>query len=184
MWNHQNYTILIAYLIHAYIFHFYETLEILHKKPFTILCHFICTNISTNTLYLWLPDLGERSERKGTIGARSFPFVLYDHFQYMVGCCSEGRRVRKNLTGYLDRSCFLECYCLLFVFKATSGLNREPGLSGLSVPPLTASWTQQASSDLLWVLLNFMHYGSSGILCSWASQRLNVNGTAGARSPA
>lgn len=95
MWDHQNHTILVSYLIHVCMFHFNKTLEMHRKKSLFYFTFHMC--ISTNTLYLWLCGLWERSEKKrtGTMGCHIFSFSSMWSFS-VRGWLLQGSRKRRR----------------------------------------------------------------------------------------
>lgn len=73
---------------------------------------------------------------------------------------------------FCGHSCFLECHCLLYAFDASSGSNGKCGLSRLLAALLSLSDRPNMllTLYLLYTLYHLtpMHWGSTGILCSWS----------------
>lgn len=88
----------------------------------------------------------------------SFSFLPCHRFKHK-SLIIQGSNMNKKTYNRVPRHlCFLECHCLLSVFSASSGLNRECSLLGLSASPLSHK-NNMVTLYSLWVSLNSHAWG-------------------------
>lgn len=74
-------------------------------------------------------------KRRRSTGCSIVPFPSMSPFSVCGWVLQKGNKNKKEYMGFLGHSCFLECHCLLFVFKAACGVHRQHALSGCQQPP-------------------------------------------------